>query len=326
MRSTHALRNLVSTCSQAPAQRVLTLVDGNLCLHQAFHATKDSALINVNGEPVGAIYVFSQLLLRLRQSSRSSHLAVMMDTRRDELQRVKLLKTYKASRRPCPADLLPQFQKAREACEAFGVQCKEADGYEADDLIATYTREATREWSSGYDVRIVSNDKDLTQLISPKVHLHDPRDLSSSIDISSVRRKWRVSPHQMGDLLALMGDASDNIPGVPGIGAKRAADLLKAYHNLEGVFSAVRSGRLDIRGIGTKTLKSLRDHEKRVFEMRDMIELQTVPNVDAAAFREDFKMVRDKRNMDRELDFCKRQNFDTLVERIHEDYMASNTS
>mmetsp|Transcript_10424 Transcript_10424/g.25549 ORF Transcript_10424/g.25549 Transcript_10424/m.25549 type:complete len:218 (-) Transcript_10424:181-834(-) len=137
---------------------------------------------------------------------------------------------YKANRGPCPEDLVPQFKLVREAAEAFGVVQVDAEGYEADDVIATLARRAL---DNGVDVDILSGDKDLMQLITltgiePSVHMID-------VDHHDVVKKWGVSSEKLGDVLALAGDAADNIPGAPGIGPKIAATLITEYGSLSNL-------------------------------------------------------------------------------------------
>ena len=136
--------------------------------------------------------------------------------------RNELYAEYKANRSTPPEDLIPQFGLIREATRAFDLPCIEIEGYEADDLIATYARLARE---AGGDVTIVSSDKDLMQLVGPKVSMYDPMK-DRQIGIPEVVEKWGVPPEKMIDLQALTGDSVDNVPGVPGIGPKTAAQLL----------------------------------------------------------------------------------------------------
>lgn len=156
--------------------------------------------------------------------------------------RHEMYQDYKANRAECPLDLVPQFDLIREAAKAYGIPEIEAQGYEADDVIATL---ATLALEEGIDTHILSGDKDLMQLVtppdmSPHIHMIDPMSMSR-IDFDVVREKWGVPPELVGDVLALAGDSSDNVPGVPGIGPKIAASLLEEFGSLDELLARVDS-------------------------------------------------------------------------------------
>ncbi len=186
-----------------------------------------------DGVPVNAVFGFTNMLARVLKDNGCSHLAVIFDAGRVTF-RNRLYPLYKAQRPEPPEDLRPQFSLVREATEAFGVPAIELADWEADDLIASYARAAT---NAGGEVSIVSADKDLIQLIRPGVRLIDPI-RQQPIGPAEVEAKWGVGPERMADLLALMGDSADNIPGVPGIGPKTAAQLLAEFGNLETVLAS----------------------------------------------------------------------------------------
>ncbi|MEM1365762.1 MAG: DNA polymerase I [Pseudomonadota bacterium] len=212
----------------------LFLVDGSAYIFRAYHALPPLTR-KTDGMPVGAVAGFCNMLWKLLQDARDTergvtptHFAVIFD-HSSKTFRNDLYADYKANRDAPPEDLRPQFGLIREATRAFGVPCIETEGYEADDIIATYARLAAEQ---GADVTIVSSDKDLMQLINDQVVMYDQmKDLV--IDANGVFDKFGVTPDKMIDLQALNGDTSDNIPGVPGIGPKTASQLLDDFGTLE---------------------------------------------------------------------------------------------
>ena len=207
------------------------LVDGSGYIFRAYHALPPLTRKR-DGMPMGAVYGFCNMLQKLLADipyqGGAGHMAVLFDASRKTF-RADLYPAYKAHRPPPPDDLKPQFPLIRQAVKAFNLPSIEQEGFEADDLIATYTRLARE---AGYDVVIVSSDKDLMQLIRPGVRMLDPLK-DRPIGEAEVREKFGVAPPMLTDLLALVGDTSDNVPGVPGIGPKTAAELLGAYGDLD---------------------------------------------------------------------------------------------
>ena len=209
----------------------LVLVDGSGFIFRAFHALPPMS--RPDGTPVNAVFGFTNMLARLLKDHVGSHLAVIFDAGRTTF-RNRLYDRYKAQRPEPPAELVPQFSLVRDATAAFNVPALELPDWEADDLIAAYTRAAVE---MGGRVTIVSSDKDLMQLIRPGVMLQDPIK-QKPIGPDEVREKFGCGPEHMIDLLALMGDSVDNVPGVPGIGPKTACQLLSEFGDLEGVLAA----------------------------------------------------------------------------------------
>lgn len=209
----------------------LVLIDGSGFIFRAFHALPP--MTRPDGTPVNAVYGFVNMLARIIREHKGTHLAVVFDAARETF-RNRLYPDYKAHRPPPPPDLVPQFALVREAARVFGVPVVEAPDWEADDLIAAYARAAER---AGGEALIISSDKDLMQLIGPHVQLLDPIK-EKPIDREAVIEKFGVPPEKMIDLQALMGDSTDNVPGVPGIGPKGAALLLAEYGDLESILAA----------------------------------------------------------------------------------------
>jgi DNA polymerase-1 len=229
-------------------QQHLYLVDGSAYIFRAYHRLPP--LTNPRGVPVGAVYGYTTMLWKLAEDLNKAdgptHLAVILD-KGSITFRNDLYDQYKANRPPPPEDLVPQFPLIRDATRAFSLACIEEEGLEADDLIASYAREATRR---GWDVTIVSSDKDLMQLVgkcAPDADngvsgggCIDMLDTMKNqrIDIPEVVEKFGVPPELVGDVLALMGDSVDNVPGIRGIGPKTATKLIQEHGSLEGALAA----------------------------------------------------------------------------------------
>lgn len=181
-----------------------------------------------DGTPTNAVFVFTKMLLKLVDDTDADHIAVIFDTKRKTF-RNDIYADYKANRDAPPEELVPQFPLVREATRAFNIACVELEGYEADDLIATYAKQAAER---GAEVTIVSSDKDLMQLINDKVSMMDPMK-ASLIGRDQVLEKFGVPPEKVVDVQALAGDSTDNVPGVRGIGVKTAAQLINEYGDLD---------------------------------------------------------------------------------------------
>ncbi len=210
------------------------LVDGSGYIFRAYYALPPLSRKS-DGLPTGAVSGFCSMLFKLLEDSRSddssnkpTHFAVIFDSARKNF-RNEIYKEYKANRAEAPDDLAPQFEYIRKSVKAFNLPSIELINYEADDLIATYTKKII---TAGAKVTIISSDKDLMQLVSNKVRLYDPMK-SKVIGEKEVLEKFGVKPNQVIDVQSLAGDSSDNIPGVPGIGIKTAAELINKYKTLD---------------------------------------------------------------------------------------------
>jgi DNA polymerase-1 len=219
-------------------QNHLYLVDGSGYIFRAYHQLPP--LTNRHGQPVGAVYGYTTMLWKLAEelgrAEGPTHMAVVLD-KGSHTFRNDMYDQYKAHRPPPPEDLVPQFPMIRDATRAFSLPCIEEEGYEADDIIASYTKAAV---AQGWHVTIVSSDKDLMQLIQPGVDMYDTMK-NERRGADYVVGKFGVGPEQLGDVLALMGDSVDNVPGVPGIGPKTAAKLIVEYGGLEAALAAAPS-------------------------------------------------------------------------------------
>ncbi|MGC2854973.1 DNA polymerase I [Novispirillum sp. DQ9] len=204
----------------------LYLVDGSGFIFRAYHALPP--LSTADGTPTNAVAGFTSMMLKLIEDTEADHVAVIFDAARKTF-RNDIYPAYKAHRPPAPEDLIPQFPLIRDAVRAMNVACIEQDGFEADDLIATYARLGVE---AGMEVTIVSSDKDLMQLVNDRVTLWDAMK-NKAITRDQVIEKFGVPPEKVIDVQALCGDATDNVPGVPGIGIKTAATLIEEYGDLD---------------------------------------------------------------------------------------------
>jgi len=199
--------------------RHVYLIDGSGFIFRAYHALPP--LTRSDGVPTSAVLGFSNMLAKLLSETDADHIAVVFDHSGSSF-RNQIYDQYKANRAETPPDLIPQFKLVREATDAFGVCKIDVPNYEADDLIATYAREAE---AAGAIVTIVSSDKDMMQLVRDRVTMLDPIK-NRPIGEAEVRERFGVGPDKVIEVQALCGDSVDNVPGVPGIGVKTAAELI----------------------------------------------------------------------------------------------------
>src|SRR5690625_5207728 len=211
----------------------LVLIDGNSILFRAFYALP--LLHNDKGVYTNAVYGFTNMLFRILKEENPTHMLVAFDAGKTTF-RHSTYKEYKGGRQKTPPELSEQFPLTREVLSAFHVPHYELEMYEADDIIGTLSKQASE---AGYEVKIISGDKDLLQLVSDKVTVDIPRKGVSNVESyhpDEVVDKLGVSVEKVIDLKGLMGDKSDNIPGIPGVGEKTAAKLLNAHGSIEGIY------------------------------------------------------------------------------------------
>ncbi|HKX91726.1 MAG TPA: DNA polymerase I [Sphingomicrobium sp.] len=292
----------------APAQTTnhLYLVDGSSYIFRAYHRLPP--LTNRHGMNVGAVYGYTTMLWKLAdglsKADGPTHMAVILD-KSEHTHRNEMYDQYKAHRPPAPEDLVPQFPLIRTATRAFSIPCIEEEGLEADDIIACYVTAATR---AGWKVTIVSSDKDLMQLIDEDTGV-DMLDTMNDrrIGREQVVEKFGVPPEKVGDVLALMGDSVDNVPGVPGIGPKTASQLIQQYGDLETVLASTNE-------ITKPKLKqNLIEHADAARLSRKLVEL-----VCDAPLPEPLEALELK-NIPKEPleEFLADQGFKTLLARLH---------
>ena len=242
---------------------VLYLVDASVFIFRAYYSVPID-VTDRDGNPVNAVHGFARFLGDLLERESPAHIAVAFDESLDQSYRNEIYPEYKANRDPAPPELKRQFALCREVVRALGVAEFGSSRYEADDIIGTLTALARRQ---GQPVTIVSRDKDLTQLVSRDDTYWDAvADVRYRYD--DIEERFGVIPERMADFLALMGDAVDNVPGVPGVGRKTAATLLKHFDTLDGVFENLDAvAKLKFRG-ASFVAQSLREHREEAFLSR----------------------------------------------------------
>ena len=247
----------------------LYLIDGSSQMYRAYHAFRGRGLSNQEGHTTHAVYVFVTMLRKLIKDHAPAYMAASFDlagkTFRDEI-----VADYKANRAAMPDDLAEQINWVHQACEAMGVPIVTAPGYEADDVIGTM---AARAVGAGFDVAIVSIDKDFFQLVGDGIRVYDPREDGAWFDEAGVVEKFGVKPSQVIDVLALVGDTSDNVAGVPGIGKKGAIDLVNQFGSLDGMLE--RAGELK-----PKQRDTLTTHRQDALRSRELVTIRTDVPVD----------------------------------------------
>jgi DNA polymerase-1 len=240
------------------------LIDGSGFIFRAYHARHGAPPLRrkSDGMPTEVVTLFCNMLDKVRRETDADHIAVVFDASGSSF-RNQIYDQYKAHRPPPPEDLIPQFPHVRQAAEAFNICQIEMEGFEADDLIATYARHAVM---AGAKVTVVSSDKDLMQLVGEHVSMLDPINYRT-IGEAEVREKFGVGPDKVVDVQALCGDSIDNVPGVPGIGVKTAAELINAYGDLETLLAHAREIRQP------KRRQALIDHEKQARLSKQLVKL-----------------------------------------------------
>ena len=277
----------------------LYLVDGSGFIFRAFHALPPMS--RADGTPTNAVFGFTNMLMKLIEDMAGNHLAVVFDTARTTF-RSEIYPEYKAHRPPPPDELVPQFALVREAVAAFNVASVEMAGFEADDLIATYTRQAR---AAGQQVTIVSSDKDLMQLVGDGVEMLDPMK-NRRIGPSEVVEKFGVGPERVVDVQALAGDSTDNVPGVPGIGVKTAAQLIGDYGDLDSLLARATEIKQP------KRRQTLIDHAEMARVSRELVRLRDDVEVPLALH----ELVVQPPSDDTLLAFFKAQSFKRLIARL----------
>ena len=257
------------------APKHLLLLDGSSQLYRAYHAIRP--LSGPDGKPTHAVFGFVTMLRKLIADQQPDLVAAAFDTRGPTF-RTSLDAEYKANRPSMPDDLAVQVPAVHEACEALGVPILTHDEFEADDVIGTLAEQAR---AAGYAVGIVTSDKDFFQLVRDGIRVFNPRDEGAWLDAGGVEAKFGVPPGQVVDVLALMGDAVDNVKGVPGIGEKGARELIAAHGDLDALLA-------DPAQVARKRYRTaLQEHAEEARLSRELVRIRTdVPvRFDAAAFR-----------------------------------------
>jgi DNA polymerase-1 len=306
----HVKNPPVKSAAASPAARPVKkgdhvfLVDGSGYIFRAYHAIRFEPR-TPDGTHVNAVYGFCSMLWKLlkemKPEERPTHLAVIFD-KSEKTFRTEMYKDYKAHRPPPPDDLIPQFPLIREAVRAFEIPCLEQAGYEADDLIATYARIACE---AGATATIVSSDKDLMQLVNDCVIMYDTmKDVR--IGIPEVVEKFGVPPDKVIEVQALIGDTSDNVPGVPGIGVKTAAQLIVEYGDLETLLKRSAEIKQDKRRQALIDNAEAARISKKLVTLDDRVPLE-VPIENLGVREPDYRTL---------IAFLKSMGFKTLTQRV----------
>ena len=245
----------------------LFLIDGSGYIFRAYYALPP-LYRKSDGLPTGAVNGFCNMLFKLiedtKSNSKPTHLAVIFDSARKTF-RNDIYSDYKANRGEPPEDLIPQFQIIKDSVTAFGIPSIELAGFEADDIIATYAKQAA---DKNWKVSIVSSDKDLMQVVTKDINLIDTMK-NKSIGIEDVKEKFGVAPDRVIDVQALAGDSSDNVPGAPGIGLKTAALLINEYDNLENLLESTDQIKQNKRRESLINNKELIKISKQLVTLKD---------------------------------------------------------
>ena len=285
--------------TEASAPEQLVLIDGSGYIFRAFHALP--MMMSPEGVPVNAVFGFTKMLMKLMDDLQPSHVLVIFDAGRVTF-RNDIYPEYKQNRTDPPDELVPQFSLVRDATEAMSLPVTELPGFEADDLIASYAKMAHE---SGTDCLIVSSDKDLMQLVRPGVTMLDPMK-QRRISDAEVVEKFGVLPNRVVDVQSLAGDSTDNVPGVPGIGIKTAAELINQFGDLDSLLA------------GAETIKQPKRRENLVnFAEQARISRELVRLKDDVPLDNNIaSLVRPHRDMDRLSAFLSGQGFNSLLASI----------
>jgi DNA polymerase-1 len=285
----------------------IALIDGYGFVFRAYHSLPP--LTRNDGTPVGAVFGFTNMLIKLLASLDVSHVAVVFDSG-SKTFRNDIFSAYKANRPTCPEDLIPQFSIVREAAESLNLAILEKIGFEADDIIATLAKKYS---ADGDVVLIVSSDKDLMQLIDDRVSMYDAMK-NKMITAKEVEEKFFVAPNKVLDVLSLMGDASDNVAGVRGIGPKTAAELINQFGTLENIFANLDQIKQEKRRQLLKDGEESAKLAKILISLREDVELGITIDDLVIKHIEPQKLIS----------FLEIQGFRSLVLRVQKEFGTGN--
>ncbi len=260
--------------AHAKAGKTIYLIDGSAYIYRAYHAIR--GLTNSKGFPTNAAFGFTRMLLSLMENRAPEYVAVFFDAKGPTF-RHEIYQDYKANRPPMPDEMSVQIPYIKEITKGFNIAIMEIPGYEADDLIGTLGRKAE---DAGFNVVMVTGDKDFMQLITDKAVIWDPTK-EKTIDIQTVKESFAVEPSQLIDIMGLSGDASDNIPGVPGIGPKTATSLIQTFGSIDGLYANVEAITQK------KQQQNLIQYKQQAFLSKELVTINT--DVPVAFNPEDFK-------------------------------------
>lgn len=289
----------------------LILVDGYSFFFRAFFALKNIKNRS-DGLPVNGVYGFTKMLINLIVDLKSTHIAVVFDTG-GKTFRHNIFEGYKANRPPVPEEMIPQFPIIREVVDVLNIKSIEKSGYEADDIIATLSKQAEKD---GYEVWIISGDKDLMQLVDDNVFMYETKD-NKVIGIKEVEEKWGVKPDKLLDVLSLMGDKADNISGVPSIGEKTAIELINEFGSVENIIDNVDNIKQEKRRKAIKENIDKLELSKQLITLCDNVDLDGL-NIDDLSFN--------MLNPLRFRDFLNKMEFFSLARDVEKVFNVSNNN
>ena len=288
----------------------LILIDGSAYIFRAYYALPPMS--RKDGTPVNAVFGFTNMLVKLIEDYREEKLIVIFDAARKNF-RNEIFKDYKANRGEAPEDLIPQFDLIKNCVKAFNIPQLEMEGFEADDIIATYSSQATNLDISSL---IVSSDKDLMQLVNKKVQMLDPMK-NKKIGIPEVIEKFGVGPDKVIQIQALTGDKIDNIPGAPGIGPKTALELIKEYGDIEGLFKNINKIKQE------KRKKTILDSKENIRVSLKLVSLNKKINLplDINEIKPFVEIQNNKKSIN---DFLQEQGFKAIQQRLENNSFINN--
>jgi len=244
-------------------KKKLFLIDGSSFIFRAYHATERSRMSTSKGIPTNATYVFTNMIQKLYREMKPDYLVIVWDAPGKTLREEKY-KEYKGTRKETPLDLMPQFEYIRKMVEAFSIATLEKEGYEADDVIATIAEKYRGK--PDFEIVIVSGDKDMGQILDENIRMLDTMKEKETTP-ETIQEKWGLKPSQLVDLFALLGDTSDNIPGVKGIGDKSAPGLIQQFGSLDGVYQ-------NLEKVPEKIREKLAAQKDQAYLSRELVELE----------------------------------------------------
>ncbi len=286
--------------------QTLYLIDGNSYLYRAFYAIRN--LSSPDGFPTNAIYGFTSMILKILREKKPDYFAVIFDTPAPT-KRHEIYEKYKAHRRPMPDELRQQVPFIKEIIKALQIVSIEKPGYEADDILGALAREAAKE---GMDVYIVTGDKDMCQVVSPKIKLYDTMK-ETITEERDVLERFGVEPSRFPEIIALMGDASDNIPGAPGIGEKTAVKLLQEFGSLDRLLEK----HDEIKN--AKARKAVSEHIENIKLSRELATIHPEIPIDMPVKN----LKQGEPEWDKLMEFFRRFNFSSFMKLIPEQNTAA---
>ena len=290
----------------------LILVDGSAYIFRAYYGLPP--MNRPDGTPINAVYGFTNMLVKLIEDYSNDRMIVIFDAARENF-RNKIFPEYKANRGEAPDDLVPQFPLIRECVKSFNIPQLEIEGYEADDLIASYSKLAKVD---DIETIIVSSDKDLMQLVNKKVTMLDPMK-NKKIEINDVEEKFGVKPEKVIYIQALTGDKVDNIPGAPGIGPKTASQLINEFENIDGLLDNLDKIKQE------KRRKVLIDSKKDILLSLELVKLKD--DIKIPLRIDDIKTYNELRNQKNNIfTFLQDQGFKSTSERLKSNSFISTES